>query len=118
MAVHLNEHFGRTDRARNSVANLAYLSHELMSEHWQPLCVTDVRAAMRSIGLSPAGSTKLIENYDSFVLGEAAREILATIADPDVRELARDFLVDQSFRHDVYIRRGRPLTRASAGLSS
>jgi SAM-dependent methyltransferase len=109
MAVHLNEHFGRTDRARNSVANLAYLSHELMSEHWQPLCVTDVRAAMRSIGLSPAGSTKLIENYDSFVLGEAAREILATIADPDARELARDFLVDQSFRHDVYIRRGRPL---------
>lgn len=109
MAVHLNEHFGRTDRVRNTDADLAYLSHELMSEHWQALCVTDVRAAMRTIGLSPAGSTKLVENYDSFVLGEAARRILATIADPDARELARDFLVDQFFRHDVYIRRGRAL---------
>ena len=109
MAVHLNEHFWRADRARNTDADLAYLSHELMSEHWQPLCVTDVRAAMRTIGLSPAGSTKLVENYDSFVLGEAARKVLATIADVDARELARDFLIDQFFRHDVFIRRGRAL---------
>jgi hypothetical protein len=83
-----------------------------MSEHWQPLCVTDVRAAMRTIGLLPAGSTKLVENYDSFVLGEAARKLLATIADVDARELARDFLVDQFFRHDVFIRRGRALNES------
>ncbi len=112
LAVHLNEHFSGTIRARNTDADLAYLSHELMSEHWQPLCVTDVRAAMRTIGLLPAGSTKLVENYDSFVLGEAARKLLATIADVDARELARDFLVDQFFRHDVFIRRGRALNES------
>ena len=109
MAMHLNEHFSRADRTSNTDANLAYLSHELMSEHWQPLCVTEVRAGMRTIGLLPAGSTKLVENYDSFVLGEAAREILSPIADLDARELARDFLIDQFFRHDVYIRPGRAL---------
>jgi SAM-dependent methyltransferase len=88
---------------------LAYLSHELMPANWEPLCVTDFRAAMRSVGLVPVGSATLIENYDSFVLGHAARRTLAAIADPDARELARDFLIDQFFRRDVFIRRGRIL---------
>jgi SAM-dependent methyltransferase len=89
--------------------NLAYLPHEFMSENWDPLCVTDVRAALRSIGLDPVGSAKLMENFDSFVLREAARKTLADIADPDARELARDFLINQSFRRDVYVRHGSAL---------
>src|SRR5262245_23746541 len=90
MAVRLKEHPGALP--------LAYLSHELMTADWEALSVTDVRAAMRGIGLVPAGSATLIENYDSFVLGRAARTALATIADLDARELARDFLIDQFFR--------------------
>ena len=82
---------------------------ELMSEHWEPLCVTDVRATMRSIGLMPVGSATLVENYDSFVLGHAALKTLAAIADLDARELARDFLIDQFFRRDVFARDGRAL---------
>jgi hypothetical protein len=80
-----------------------------MSANWEPLCVTDFRAAMRSIGLVPVGSATLIENYDSFVLGQAARRTIAAIADLDVRELARDFLIDQFFRRDVFVRRARML---------
>ena len=99
MAVRLKEHPPR----------LAYLAHELMSANWEPQCVTDVRVAMRGIGLMPAGSATLLENYDSFVLGQAARRTLAAIADPDARELARDFLIDQFFRRDVFVRRGREL---------
>ena len=88
---------------------LAYLSHELMSGHWEPMCVTDLRATMRGIGLMPAGSATLIENYDSFVLGQAARSTLEVIADLDARELARDFLIDQFFRRDVFVRSSRAL---------
>ena len=99
MAVRLKKHPPR----------LAYLAHELMSADWEPQCVTDVRAAMRGIGLMPAGSATLLENYDSFVLGQAARRTLAAIADPDAQELARDFLIDQFFRRDVFVRRGREL---------
>jgi SAM-dependent methyltransferase len=101
MAVNLKEHPEKYKPG--------YLSHEYMSANWNPLCVTDVRVAMRSIGLVPVGSATLVENYDSFVLGQAARTILATIADPDVRELARDFLINQSFRRDVFVRHGRAL---------
>jgi SAM-dependent methyltransferase len=101
MAMYLKEH--------PAGPLLAYLSHELMLEHWHPLCVTDVRAAMRKIGLLPAGSATLVDNYDSFVLGQTARQTLATIADPDTREFARDFLIDQFFRRDIFIRRSKAL---------
>lgn len=87
----------------------AYLAHEFMTQYWEPLCVTDVRAAMAAIGLSPAGSATLIENFDSLILGRAARKALAAIGDDDVRELARDVLINQSFRCDVFIRAGRRL---------
>ncbi len=88
----------------------AYLAHELMNGNWEALCVTDVRTALAPIGLTSAGSATLMENYDSFVLGRAARDLLAAIADPDVRELARDFFIDQFFRRDVFIRGGRRLS--------
>lgn len=87
----------------------AYLPHEYMSGHWNPLCVTDVRATMRDFGLDPVGSARLMDNFDSFVLGQAARAALAAIVDPDARELARDFVINQSFRRDVFVRRGRAL---------
>jgi SAM-dependent methyltransferase len=50
-----------------------YFVHELMSENWQALCVTQVRAEMTTIGLAPVGSATLVENFDSLVLGRDAR---------------------------------------------
>ena len=87
----------------------AYLAHEFMVADWEPLCVTEVRASLAEIALQPAGSATLMDNYDNFVLGGAAREVLAAIGDADARELARDFLIDQFFRRDVFIRAGRRL---------
>lgn len=101
LAQRCRDHAGKPD--------LSYLAHELMTQHWEPCCVTDVRAEMASIGLSPAGSATLVQNYDRFMLGRAARDILAGIADRDARELARDVLINQSFRRDVYIRGGESI---------
>ena len=86
-----------------------YLAHEYMGQHWEPLFVTEVRSDMATIGLEPVGSATLVENHDSFVLGKAARKTLAAISDGNVRELARDFLIDQFFRRDVFVREGKRL---------
>jgi len=88
----------------------AYLVHEFMPGAWQPLYVTEVRAAMKTIGLAPVGSATLIENLDPLVLSESARATLGTIADHDLRELVRDFYLDQRFRCDVFARDGRRLS--------
>ena len=88
-----------------------YLAHEFMVP-WDPQCVTDVRAHLAQAGLRPAGSATLVENYDNFVLGRTARQLLATIEDPHACEFARDFMIDQFFRRDVFVREGRTLDDA------
>jgi SAM-dependent methyltransferase len=80
----------------------AYLVHEFMPAAWRPLFVTEVREAMRRIGLVPVGSATLAENFDWMVLDERARKIVDAIADEDARELVRDFYLDQRFRRDVF----------------
>jgi ubiquinone/menaquinone biosynthesis C-methylase UbiE len=87
----------------------AYLAHEFLHRGWRPLYVTEMRAAMRTIGLSPVGSATLIENDDALALAEPARAALARIADADLRELVRDFFLDQRLRCDVFARGNRRL---------
>jgi hypothetical protein len=64
---------------------------------------------MKTIGLAPVGSATLIENLDPLVLSANAREMLGAIADDDLRELVRDFYLDQRFRCDVFARGNRRL---------
>ncbi len=96
-------------KARPEAYAPGYLVHEFMHAGWQPLYVTEMRAAMAEIGLAPVGSATLSENFDRLVLSKAAAEILAPIADPDVRELVRDFFLDQRLRRDVFDRGNRRL---------
>jgi len=80
----------------------AYFAHEYLAPAWHPLYVSEVRKAMGEIGLEPIGSATLRDNFDSFVLRQAARDALAKIEDPDLRELTRDYFMFQRFRRDVY----------------
>ncbi len=81
-----------------------YLAHEYLVRESRPLFVTEVRAAVRAIGLVPVGSAYLVDNYDRFVLRAAARKVLDRIADDDLRELARDCCTERPFRSDVFAR--------------
>jgi len=81
-----------------------YLVHEFLHAGWRPLYVTELRRELAEIGLKPVGSAILLENFDGWVLGRRARALVAGIADPDLRELARDFVIDQRFRCDLFAR--------------
>jgi SAM-dependent methyltransferase len=86
-----------------------YVVHEFMHAGWRPAYVTDVRRELAEIGLVPAGSATLVENFDGWTLTRRGRALLAGIADRDRRELVRDFLIDQRFRCDVFTRDARGL---------
>jgi SAM-dependent methyltransferase len=90
----------------------AYLVHEFMHAGFRPLYVTEMRAELAEIGLEPVGSATLAENDDALLLDEPGRALLAGIGDPDLRELVRDFLLDQRFRCDVFARGNRRLADA------
>jgi SAM-dependent methyltransferase len=80
----------------------AYLAHEYLTPYWQPLFVSEVRKTMAEIGLMPVGSANFADNFDSFVLRAAEREVLARVTDPGTQELVRDFLTHKRFRRDVF----------------
>jgi hypothetical protein len=82
----------------NKTRSIAYFAHEYLPSAWQPLYVTEARARMADIGLLPAGSATVGDNFDNFVLRASEREALADVADPDLRELIRDFFLNQRFR--------------------
>ena len=83
---------------------IEYFAHEYLQPTWEPMYVSQVRADMSTIGLHPAGSATIADNFDSFVLTAAAREALSKIEDPNLRELTSDFFLDQRFRRDVFVR--------------
>src|SRR5205085_10211772 len=89
-----------------------YLVHEFMHAGWQPLYVAELRRDLKEIGLVPVGSALLAENFDGWVLGRRVRKLVAGIADPDRRELVRDFCMHQRFRCDVFARDAAPLASA------
>jgi hypothetical protein len=97
-------------RRRSGDYRPGYLVHEFMHAGWQPLYVTELRRDLKEIGLVPVGSALLVENFDGWVLGRRARGLVAGIADPDRREMVRDFCIDQRFRCDVFARDASPLT--------
>src|SRR5437764_11849331 len=81
-----------------------YLVHEYLTDHWQPQHFFDVALQMGSAGLAYAGSATLTENIDQCAVPKETLPLLAQIADPAVRETARDFAANKQFRRDVYAR--------------
>jgi SAM-dependent methyltransferase len=79
-----------------------YFVHQLLPPAWQPVYVTDVRAALRTIGLTPLGSATIRENVDAYTLDPATRALVASAPDPDLRELMRDYFLQKRFRRDLF----------------
>ena len=105
-----SSHIVKELRKRPDEYRPGYLVHEFMHAGWQPLYVTELRRDLKEIGLVPVGSALLVENFDAWVLGRRARALVAGIADPDRRELVRDFCMHQRFRCDVFARDTAPLS--------
>jgi SAM-dependent methyltransferase len=90
-----------------------YFVHQFLPPAWKPIYVTELRQAVSGIGLAPIGSATIRENVDAFTLDRAARELIAA-ADPDLRELLRDYLLMKRFRRDLFGRNVATLDEATA----
>jgi SAM-dependent methyltransferase len=91
-----------------------YFVHQFLPPAWKPIYVTELRQAVGGIGLAPIGSATIRENVDVFTLDAPARELVGAAADPDLRELLRDYLLMKRFRRDVFARKPAALDEATA----
>jgi hypothetical protein len=102
---------GRLQERRKTIP-ATYFPHEFLPAGWQARYVTDVRQELARVGLQPIASAILRDNFDSYTIAQRGRNALSTVADPNLRELLRDYFRNTFFRRDVFGRAVPPLDDA------
>lgn len=94
--------------------NRHYVSHEYFNREWMPMSFAQVADMLAGAKLSYAGSANLIDNLDGISVPAAAVPILDKLGDETLRQLTRDYFVNQQFRRDIFVKGVRHLPRAAA----
>lgn len=90
--------------------NRDYLAHEYFNKDWDPMYYSTVADWLESAKLSFACSAHYMDHIDSVNLTEPQIEVLSTITDPNLDQSVRDFMTNQQFRRDYWVKGKRNLT--------
>ncbi|MBA2673514.1 class I SAM-dependent methyltransferase [Ramlibacter sp.] len=89
-----------------------YLAHEYFNRDWHPMHFADAAEMLGKAKLGYACSAHLTDLVDAVNLTQDQRNLLGEIADPLFRETVRDFMVNQQFRRDYWVKGARRLSAA------
>jgi predicted O-methyltransferase YrrM len=81
-----------------------YLAHEYINQHWVPFYFTEVARDLAAAKLSFAASAHVGDQMDNIALPQPAQALLNEVADPVRRQQARDYVVNQQFRRDIFVK--------------
>lgn len=94
-----------------------YLAHEYFNRDWHPMHFATMADWLEPAKVQFACSANLIDLVDAVNLTPEQQTFLAEIPDPMFRQTTRDFMVNQQFRKDYWvkgIRKLSPLAQAEA----
>jgi len=92
--------------------NRNYLAHEFFNRDWVPMHFGTVAKWMEPAKMSYACSANYFDYIDLINLTLEQQTFLNQITDPMFRQSARDFMVNQQFRKDYWVKGARKLTSA------
>jgi SAM-dependent methyltransferase len=88
----------------------AYLAHEYFNRDWRPMHFSEAEDLLSGAKLSFAASAAPLDHVDAVNLTPAQQVLLGEVKSPRLREQVRDFIVNQQFRRDYWIKGPRRLT--------
>ncbi len=94
-----------------------YLAHEYFNRDWLPMHFATMADWLEPAKVSFACSACFLDHVDAINLSTEQQDLLKTIPDARFRETARDFMVNQRFRRDYWVKGARnlyPLEQAEA----
>ena len=97
--------------------NRNYVAHEYFNRDWQPMTFADMAEMLGEAKMSFACSAHYIDHIDAINLTAEQLALLNEIADPVFRQSIRDFMINQQFRRDYWVKGARkqnPLQRSEA----
>ena len=86
-----------------------YLAHEYFNRDWLPMSFAEMADWMETAKLSFGCSATALDHLPQLHLSAEQRTLLNEISDPVFRESVRDFVVNQQFRRDYWVKGPRPL---------
>lgn len=89
--------------------NRNYLAHEYFNRDWHPMHFSFMRKWLEPAKVEYACSAHYMDHIDNINLTKVQQDFLAEIPDAMFREDVRDFMVNQQFRRDYWIKGGRRL---------
>ena len=90
--------------------NRHYLAHEYFNRDWLPMPIADMARWLEPARLSYACSAHYLDHVDVLNLKADQQAFLKEIPDAIFRETVRDFMVNQQFRRDYWVKGARRLT--------
>jgi SAM-dependent methyltransferase len=90
--------------------NRHYLAHEYFNREWHPMHVSTMGQWLTPARLSFACSANYLDHIESINLTADQQAFLKEIPDPMFRQSVRDFMVNQQFRKDYWVKGPRRLT--------
>ncbi|MDA8795783.1 class I SAM-dependent methyltransferase [Gammaproteobacteria bacterium] len=93
-------------------ANKNYLAHEYFNRDWHPMHFADMADWLKPAALSFVCSAHFIDHMEVANLTKPQLDLLNTITHPIFKQSVRDFMVNQGFRKDYWVKGPRNLTSA------
>ncbi len=90
--------------------NRHYLAHEYFNKDWHPMHFATMSDWLAPAKISFACSAHYLDHIDAINLTAEQQAMLKEIPDPTFKESVRDFMVNQQFRRDYWIKGARQLS--------
>lgn len=87
-----------------------YVAHEYFNRDWKPMHFSDIAKWLEPAKLSFACSASYLDHIESLNLRPEQAKLLNEINDVTFRETTRDFIVNQQFRRDYWVKGARRQT--------
>jgi SAM-dependent methyltransferase len=90
--------------------NRHYLAHEYFNRDWHPMHFATMAQWLEPAKVSFACSANFLDHVDAINLSTEQQTLLKEIPDAMFRETVRDFMVNQQFRKDYWVKGERKLS--------
>ena len=90
--------------------NRSYLAHEFFNKDWQPMLIADIARWLAPSKLDYACSAHYLNHIDVINLTAEQSQFLSEINTPIFKETVRDYIMNQQFRRDYWVKGGRKIS--------
>ncbi len=97
-----------------SEQNRHYLAHEYFNKDWDPMHFLTCAQWLASAKLDFSCSANILDHFDLVNMSKKQTSFLAEIPDVMLRQSTRDFMVNQQFRKDLWVKGMRRLPSLQA----